>query len=137
RAALEDDLLDPVIAAIEHSDCSRVQGRALRVPAQVVPHAFTPILLARFLTAGGRDAVYRAPPLLEQRLRFGVEVGAEDSVRVLENRISGQEIPLVRPLREGRRCQEKKCRVRRTGLITASPFGEPSVTDSNGIAACL
>ena len=100
-AALEDDLLDSEIAAVEGAYDARVQRRALGPRAQVTPHAVAEVLLARGQIGHGGDARDCTLAFVKQSAGFVLEVRGQSAMHVAEDGGIGEEIPIVRGLCKG------------------------------------
>ena len=102
-AALEDDLLDAEIAAVECADYARIQRRALGPCAQVTPHTIAPVLPARRQIGHGGNARDGTLPLVKQSTGFVLEIRGQHAVHIAENRGIGEKIPIVAGLCKGSR----------------------------------
>src|SRR5262249_47428217 len=84
--ALEDDLFDAEIAAVESAHNPRVQRCALGPVSQVAPHPLAPVLLARLETGHRRDAGYDSLPVLDQCGGLAFEVCSQRVVYIGKDR---------------------------------------------------
>ena len=101
-AAFEDDLLDPMITAIESAGHLRIERRAFGLSTKVRPDPFPKSLLTLLDISQRANLRDRFLAVVEQLHGLRVEITCKHAVHVPEGRWIGEEIPLAAALSERR-----------------------------------